>query len=64
MKENESPRRIRKRIKILDRIYIQVKRRDHELIREYLNDAPIRFEERELKVGMNNLEMMGSGESN
>ena len=25
-------------------------RRDHELIREYLNDAPVRFGERELKA--------------
>ena len=39
-------------------------RRDHELIREYLNDAPVRFGERELKTGMSNSEMMSSGESN
>ena len=39
-------------------------RRDHELIRGYLNDAPVRFGERELKAGMNNYEIMGSGESN
>ena len=37
-----------------------VKQRDHELIRDYLNDAPVRFGERELKAGMNNSEMMGS----
>ena len=30
-------------------------RRDHELIRENLNEAPVRFEERELKAGMNNI---------
>ena len=35
-----------------------MKRRDHELIREYLNDAPVRFGERELKAGMNNSAMM------
>ena len=34
------------------------------MIRGYLNDAPIRFGERELKAGMNNCEMIGSGESN
>ena len=39
-------------------------RRDRELIREYLNDAPVRFGERELKAGMNNYKMMGSEESN
>ena len=39
-------------------------RRYHELIREYLNDAPVRFGERELKTGMNNSEMTGSEESN
>ena len=39
-------------------------RRDHELIREYLNDAPVRFGECELKAGMNKSEMMGCGESN
>ena len=39
-------------------------RRDHELTREYLNDAPVWFGERELKAWMNNSEMMGSGESN
>ena len=38
-------------------------RRDHELIRGYLNDAPVRFGERELKAGMNNSKMTGSGES-
>ena len=37
---------------------------DPELVSEYLNDAPVRFGERELKAGMNNSEMMGSGESN
>ena len=37
--------------------------RDHELIRGYLNDAPVRFGERELKAGMNNSAMMGSRES-
>ena len=37
---------------------------EHELLREYLNDAPVRFGERELKTRMNNSEMMGSGESN
>ena len=37
--------------------------RDPELIREYLNDAPVRFRERELKAEMiNSSEMMGSGE--
>ena len=41
-----------------------IERRDHELIREYLNGAPVRFGERELKAGMNNSEMMGSGETN
>ena len=35
--------------------------RDHELIREYLNDAPVRLGEQQLKAGMNNPEMMGSG---
>ena len=39
-------------------------RRDHELIREYLNDAPVIFGERELKARMNNSEMMAFGESN
>ena len=38
--------------------------RDRELTRVNLNDAPVRFGERELKAGMNNSEMMGSGESN
>ena len=38
-------------------------RRDHELIREYLNDVPVWFGERELKAWMNNSEMMGYGES-
>ena len=33
--------------------------RDPELIREYFNDAPVRFGEWELKAGMNNSEMMG-----
>ena len=37
---------------------------DHELNREYLNDAPVRFGEWELKAEMNNSEMMASGESN
>ena len=37
-------------------------RRDHELIREYLNDGPVRLGEQQLKAGMNNPEMMGSGE--
>ena len=36
-------------------------RRDHELIREYLNDGPVRLGEQQLKAGMNNPEMMGSG---
>ena len=40
------------------------KRIDHELIRGNLNDAPVKFGERELKAGMNNSEMMGSEESN
>ena len=35
-----------------------MKQRDHELIREYLNDAPVRFVEQDLKAGMNNSEMM------
>ena len=39
-------------------------RRDHELIRGYLSDAPVWFGDRELKAWMNNSEMMGSGESN
>ena len=39
-------------------------RRDHELIREYLNDAPVWFGEWELKAGMNKSEMMGSWWSN
>ena len=38
--------------------------RDHKVIREYLNDAPVWFGEREVKTGMNNSEMMGSEESN
>ena len=38
--------------------------KDHELIKEYLNDAPVRFGEQELKAGMNKSEMMGSGWSN
>ena len=29
---------------------------------KYLNDAPVRFGEREMKAGMNNSEMMGSEE--
>ena len=33
-------------------------RRDHELIEEYLNEAPVWFGERELKAWMNNSEMM------
>ena len=40
------------------------KRIDHELIRGNLNDAPVKFGERELKAGMNNYEVMGSRESN
>ena len=39
-------------------------RRDHELIRGYSNDAPVRFGECELPAEMNNNEMMASGESN
>ena len=39
-------------------------RRDHELIRGYLNDAQVRFGEQELKAGMNNSEMKGYRESN
>ena len=39
-------------------------RRDPELIRENLNDASIRFGERELKAGMNKPEMMAFGETN
>ena len=38
--------------------------RDRELTRVNLNDAPVRFGERELKAGMNNSEKMGSKESN
>ena len=37
--------------------------RNHELIRRYLNDAPVRFGEREMKAWMNKSEMMGYGES-
>ena len=37
---------------------------NHELIKEYLNDAPVRFGEQELKAGMKNPELMASGESN
>ena len=33
-------------------------KRDDELIREHLNDAPVRFGEWELKDGMNNPELM------
>ena len=37
-------------------------RRDHELIRGYLNDSPVRFGECELKAGMNkSSEMMAFG---
>ena len=39
-------------------------RRDRELIRGYLNDAPEEFENESWKLRMNNSEMMGSGESN
>ena len=38
-------------------------RRDSEMIREHLNEAPIRFKESR-KLRMNNYEMMGSEESN
>ena len=38
--------------------------RDHELIREYLNDSPEEFENERWKLRMNNSETMGSGESN
>ena len=31
------------------------------MIRGYLNDAPVRFGERELKAGMNNYDMMAFG---
>ena len=51
-------------MKILDRNLDTSERIDHELIREYLNDAPVRFGERVLKAGMNNSEMMGTRESN
>ena len=51
-------------MKILAGNLYTCERRDHELIRGYLNDAPVRFGEGELKAGMNNSEMMGSGESN
>ena len=39
-------------------------RRDHELIRGYLKDAPEEFKNESWKLRMNNSEMMGSGESN
>ena len=51
-------------MKILEGIKIQVKQRDHELIRGCLSDAPVRFGERELKDGMNNSAVMGYRESN
>ena len=38
-------------------------RRDHELIRGYLNDASEEFENESWKLRMNNSEMMGYGES-
>ena len=38
--------------------------RDHELTRVNLNDALVRFGKQELKVGMNNSEMIGFGELN
>ena len=38
-------------------------RRDHELIRRYLNDASEEFENESWKLRMNNSEMMGYGES-
>ena len=61
---HNSPGRIGKRIKILEGNMDTREQRDHELTRVYLNDAPVRFGERELKAGMNNSEMMGSEESN
>ena len=45
-------------MKILEGNLYTSERRDHELIRGYLNDAPVRFGERELKAGMNNYDMM------
>ena len=39
-------------------------RRDHELIRDHLNEAPVKFGVWELKAGMNNSDMMASRESN
>ena len=39
-------------------------RTDHELIRGYLIDAPVKLEGWELKAKMNNPEMMAFGESN
>ena len=38
--------------------------RDHKLTREYLNDAPVWFGERELKDEMNKPKMMAFKESN
>ena len=48
-------------MKILAGNLYTCERRDHELIRGYLNDAPVRFGERELKAGMNNYDMMAFG---
>ena len=39
-------------------------RRGQEQIRGYLNDAPVRFGECQLKTRMNKPEMMAFGESN
>ena len=48
-KDSETPGRIRNEWKYL-REFDTIEQRDHELIREYLNDAPVRFGEQELKV--------------
>ena len=62
-KDKETPGRIKEWMKILGE-FESWERIDHELTREYLSDAPVRFGEWELKARINNPEMMDSGESN
>ena len=50
LKHEETPGRIRNLNEDAWENLDTWERRDHELIREYLNDAPVRFGERELKA--------------
>ena len=61
VKDKETPGRIRKTNEDTWRNLIHENEKDHEMIRENLNDAPVRLEDYHWKLRMNKHELMDSG---